>query len=453
MSGSKKKMVNEVGSSSLADEMKSSLKFEEDDERRRNSGKIASVSGQNVSYPVVLTPGELNMKGHEYFVKGDYKEALSFFDKAIASSPDNGPLHCNRAGALIGLMRYTEAIKEFEEAIRLAPTYAQARKPLGLLLLCLGQVENAREHLFSLGHKPDQATLQKLQAVTEHINKCTDARRLEDWTTMLKEAKAAITSGADSSPQLCACQAEAHLKLHQLKEAESCMYKARMYEPSAAACQSKFFGMLSEAYIFFVQAQIDSALGKFDDACTAIERAARIDLQSAEITGKLKSMRLVGKARILGNKHFNSRRYAQACSAYGEGLLLDSSNSVLYNNRANCWFELGEWEKSLADSNHALLIWPQYTKALFRKAASNIKLKRWADAVRDYEILRQELPNNEEVAKNLSHAQVELMKLRREGDGKVELVSDVDKFHAAIASGGRETEPSNRYSRENYSST
>ncbi|KAK4723481.1 hypothetical protein R3W88_026260 [Solanum pinnatisectum] len=159
-------------------------------------------------------------------------------------------------------MRYTEAIKEFEEAIRLAPTYAQARKPLGLLLLGLGQVENAREHLFSLGHKPDQATLQKLQAVTEHINKCTDARRLEDWTTMLKEAKAAITSGADSSPQLCACQAEAHLKLHQLKEAESCMYKARMYEPSAAACQSKFFGMLSEAYIFFVQAQIDSALGK-----------------------------------------------------------------------------------------------------------------------------------------------------------------------------------------------
>ena len=55
--------------------------------------------------------------------------------------------------------------------------------------------------------------------------------------------------------------------------------------------------------------------------------------------------------------------------------------------------------------------------------------------MRDYEILRQELPNNKEVAENLSHARVELKKSHREGDGKVELVSDLEKFRAAIASG------------------
>ncbi|KAH0723763.1 hypothetical protein KY289_006807 [Solanum tuberosum] len=436
--------------------MKNSLKFEE----RSNSGESASVSGHNVSsyvaaaaLPVEFTPAVLNNKGNEYYVKDDYKEALSFYEKAIASCPGDGGLHYNRAGALIRLKRFTEAIREFEEAIRLAPTLVQPRQCLGTFvtwkcqtgctflvwqqnyfLFRLGQAENAREHLFSMGQKPDQATLQKLQAVAEHIDKCTEARRLEDWTTMLKEAKAATTSGADSSPQLFACQAEAHLKLHQLTDAETSIYKARMHEPSSAR-QSKIFGMLSEAYIFFVQAQIDSILGKFDDARIAIERAARIDHQSAEVTGKRKNMRLVGKARILGNEHFHSKRYAQACNAYGEGLLLDSSNSVLYYNRANCCFNLGEWEKSLADSNRALLFRPQYTKALYLKAASNIKLERWADAVRDYEILRQELPNNEEVAENLSHARVELKKSHKEGDGKVELVSDVEKFQAVIASG------------------
>ncbi|KAH0719782.1 hypothetical protein KY284_004812 [Solanum tuberosum] len=433
MSGSKKKSV---GSSSLADEMKNSLKFEE----RSNSGESASVSGHNVSsyaaaaLPVEFTPAVWNEKGNEYYEKDDYKEALNFYEKAIASCPGDGGLHYNRAGALIRLKRFTEAIREFEEAIRLAPTLVQPRQCLGLLLLGLGQAENAREHLFSMGQKPDQATLQKLQAVAEHIDKCTEARRLEDWTTMLKEAKAATTSGADSSPQLFACQAEAHLKLHQLTEAETLIYIARMHEPSSAR-QSKIFGMLSEAYIFFVQAQIDSILGKFDAARTAIEIAARIDHQSAEVTGKRKNMRLVGKARTLGNEHFNSERYAQACNAYGEGLLLDSSNSVLYYSRANCCFKLGEWEKSLADSNRALLFRPEYTKALYLKAASNIKLERWADAVRDYEILRQELPNNKEVAENLSHARVELKKSHREGDGKVELVSDVEKFQAVIASG------------------
>ncbi|XP_049386944.1 inactive TPR repeat-containing thioredoxin TTL3-like, partial [Solanum stenotomum] len=201
MSGSKKKSV---GSSSLADEMKNSLKFEE----RSNSGESASVSGHNVSsyaaaaaLPVEFTPAVLNEKGNEYYEKNDYNEALNFYEKAIAICPGDGGLHYNRAGALIRLKRFTEAIREFEEAIRLDPTLVQPRQCLGLLLLGLGQAENAREHLFSMGQKPDQATLQKLQAVAEHIDKCTEARRLEDWTTMLKEAKAATTSGADSSPQ------------------------------------------------------------------------------------------------------------------------------------------------------------------------------------------------------------------------------------------------------------
>ncbi|XP_027768425.1 TPR repeat-containing thioredoxin TTL4-like isoform X2 [Solanum pennellii] len=290
----------------------------------------------------------------------------------------------------------------------------------------LGQVENARK-----GQKPDEA---KLQAVEEHMSKCADARRSKNWMTMRKAAEA-TTCEADASPKLFACRAEAHLKLYQLKDAELWIRKARTYELSATECRSKIFGMLSEAYILFVQAQIDSSLGKFDDACIAIERAAQIDIQSAEITGKLKNMRLVDKARTHGNEHFNSKRYGQACRVYGEGLFLDSSNSVLYHNRANCWFKLGEWEESRADSIRALLIRPQYTKALYRKAASSIKLERWADAVRDYEFLRQQLPSNKVVAENLSHARAELRKSRRKGNFMVELVSDLDKFRAAIASG------------------
>lgn len=52
------------------------------------------------------------------------------------------------------------------------------------------------------GHQPDQADLQKLQAVEKHIGKCTDARRVSDWWSTLREADAAIASGADASPQV-----------------------------------------------------------------------------------------------------------------------------------------------------------------------------------------------------------------------------------------------------------
>ncbi|KAH0719786.1 hypothetical protein KY284_004816 [Solanum tuberosum] len=383
---------------------------------------------------------ELKVKGNENYKKGNFLEALYFYDKAIAISPGDGRLHCNRAAALMGLKRITEAVKECEEAIRLAPTYVRAHQRLGSLLLILGQVENARKCLFSLDQIPEEAELHKLETVENHINKCSEARRLGDWTSVLKEAEAATSRGAEASAQLFACQAEAHLKLHQLTDAELWMYKARMYEASARAYKSKLFGMISEAYIFFVQAQIENTLGKFDNACAAIERAAQVDLQSAEVIGLLKNMRLVGRARSLGNELFKSGRYIEACSAYGEGLSRDSLNLILYCNRATCWYKLEQWEKSLDDCNHALLIQPHYTKALFQKAASNVKLERWADAVRDYEILRQELPNDRELAEFLFHCRVELKKSQGEDVqnmtfvGKVDLVLDLDKFHTAITS-------------------
>ena len=83
----------------------------------------------------------------------------------------------------------------------------------------------------------------------------------------------------------------------------------------------------------------------------------------------------MARARARGNDLFKSERFTEACAAYGEGLRLDPSNSVLYCNRAACWFKLGMWEKSIEDCNHALHIQPNYTKALLRRAASNSKVR------------------------------------------------------------------------------
>lgn len=115
---------------------------------------------------------------------------------------------------------------------------------------------------------------------------------------------------------------------------------------------------------------------RYDNAREAMERAAYVDLQSAEITASLRKMRLVGRARCRGNELFKAARYSEACSVYGEGLLHDSSSSVLYCNRAGCWYKLEKWENCLNDCNHALRIQPYYTKALHRKAASNAKVTR-----------------------------------------------------------------------------
>uniref|UniRef100_A0A2P2K7F0 TPR repeat-containing thioredoxin TTL1 n=1 Tax=Rhizophora mucronata TaxID=61149 RepID=A0A2P2K7F0_RHIMU len=180
------------------------------------------------------------------------------------------------------------------------------------------------------------------------------------------------------------------------------------------------------------------ALGRFENAVAAAEKAGHIDPRNVEIAVLLNNVRLVARARARGNDLFKSERFTEACSAYEEGLRHDPSNSVLYCNRAACWFKLGLWKRSLEDCNKALSIQHNYTKALLRRAASNSRLERWADSVRDYELLRRELPDDNDVAESLFHAQVALKKSRGEEvynmkfGGEVEEVSGFEQFRAAI---------------------
>ncbi|KAG6424460.1 hypothetical protein SASPL_114878 [Salvia splendens] len=386
-------------------------------------------------------PEELKRLGNDCYKNAQFSEALSLYDRAIAISPANAAYRFNRAAALMGLRRLLEAVRECGAAIRLDPGYAKAHHRLGSLLLSLGQVESAREHICFPGHQPDPVEMHKLQLVEKHLSKCSEARRLGDWRGTLSEVDAAIAAGADASPQLCACRAEALLKLHQLDDAFSAQSNIAMSEASVSLNPSlKIFGMLVEAYLFFVRTQVELAKGRYDSALTAIEKAGKIDPQNAETSKLLNTVRLVCRARARGNDLFKSERFTEACSAYGEGLRLDPSNSVLYCNRAACWFKLGQWERSVEDCNQALRIQPNYLKALLRRALSNSKLERWSEAVRDYEVLRRELPDDNEVAESLFHAQVALKKSLGEDvynmkfGGDVESVSGLEQFRAAISS-------------------
>lgn len=71
-----------------------------------------------------------------------------------------------------------------------------------------------------------------------------------------------------------------------------------------------------------------------------------------------------------------------------------------------------------------------------------LQLEKWAESVRDYEVLRRELPNDNDIAESLFHAQVALKKSRGEEvynlkfGGEVELINNLEQFKAAVASTG-----------------
>ncbi|CAD5183183.1 unnamed protein product [Musa acuminata subsp. burmannicoides] len=384
-------------------------------------------------------PQLVTKAGNEQYKRGNYVEALRFYDKAVAMFPGNAACRSNRAAALMGLGRLGEAVRECEEAARLDPANGRVHHRLACLYLRLGQIENARLHIFSTGNQPDPVELQKLQTVERHLGKCGEARKIGDWKSALREADAAIVAGADSSPLLIAMKSEALLRLHQIDEADSALTSSPKFEMLCAPyLNTKFFGMHPEAYVYIVRAQVDVALGRFENAVEVAEKAKWMDSRSIEVAMILNNVKSVVKARIQGNELFKSGHFAEAITAYGEGLKYDPSNPVLLCNRAACRSKLGQWEKSLEDCNQALRIQPSYIKALLRRADSNAKLERWAESVQDYEVLSKELPHDPEVAEALFHAQVALKMSRGEEisnmkfGGEVEEVTSLEQFQAAI---------------------
>ncbi|KAG2594859.1 hypothetical protein PVAP13_5KG028600 [Panicum virgatum] len=385
-------------------------------------------------------PEEVKRAGNDQYRKGCFEEALRLYDRALALCPDNAACRANRAAALIGLRRLGEAVKDCEEALRIDPSYARAHHRLASLHIRLGHIEDALKHLSLAAPQPDLLELHKLQTVEKHLGRCLDARKAGDWKSALRESEAAIAAGADSSILLLAARAEALLRLNLLDEADLAISTASKLD-SSSSCSSdtKFCGFLGNAYLFYVHAQVDMALGRFDHAVSSIDKARIIDPGNSEVVTMHNKVKSVARARSLGNELFNSGKFSEACLAYGEGLKQHPVNKVLYCNRAACRFKLGQWEKSIEDCNEALKIHPNYTKALLRRAASYGKMERWAESVKDYEVLRKELPSDTEVAEAYFHTQVALKSSRGEEvsnmkfGGEVEAIKGMEQFQMATS--------------------
>lgn len=358
-----------------------------------------------------MDPETLKIMGNEDYKNGRFAEALALYDAAISIDPNKASYRSNKSAALTALGRLLEAVFECREAIQIEPHYHRAHHRLATLYLRLGEAEKALYHFKHAGPEADQCDVAKVKTLQLHLNKCTEARKLRDWNTLIRETGYVISAGADSAPQIFALQAEALLKLHKHQDADEIMSKGPNFE--AEAC-TKFLGPIGSANLLAIRAQVDMAAGRFDSALEAAQRAARLDSNNREANIVMRKARVIAAARSKGNDLFKASRFSEACVAYGEGLENDPYNSVLLCNRAASRSKLGQFEQAVEDCNAALNLRPSYSKARLRRADCNAKLRKWEASIQDYEVLLKETPGDEEVSQALLEAQIQLKKQRGE---------------------------------------
>ncbi|XVE60475.1 hypothetical protein DITRI_Ditri05aG0131800 [Diplodiscus trichospermus] len=391
--------------------------------RKNSLGKLgASVMGNILRQPSdefkhfhgqisSLNPEALKIMGNEAYKQGRFEEALNLYERAISLDSKRATYRCNKSAALLGLGRLMEAVIECKEAIQLDPTYCRAYHRLATIYLRLGEAEQALYHYKQAGNHAKSNDIAEAQALNQRLKRCSDARKSNEWNILLKETQCLVASGVDSAPVVYALQTEALLKLHRNQEA----YKAYSKIPNFAieSCIN-FFGLPVSAYLLMIRALVYMVSGRLDDAVSAAQHAARIDPGNKETSLVVKRTRAVSSARLSGNLLFKASKFLEACTVYSEGLEHDPYNSVLLCNRAACRSKLGQFEKTIEDCTAALNVQPSYSKASLRRADCNAKLERWDAAIQDYEMLIRENPGDEEVARALFEAQVQLKKQRGE---------------------------------------
>ncbi|KAK9069441.1 hypothetical protein SSX86_011345 [Deinandra increscens subsp. villosa] len=355
-----------------------------------------------------MDPERLKILGNEDYKNGRFAEALSLYDAAISVDPEKASYRSNKSAALTALGRLLEAVFEAREAIRIEPFYPRAHSRLATLYLRLGDPEKTMRHYKQAGSEAEANVITKAQKLQVHISRCNEAKKRKDWNTLLKESSLAISAGADSALQIYAWKAEGLLKLHKHHEADQVLSNAPKFEIDDC---TKFYGLVVHANVLFIKAQVDLAAGRVDDAMEEIQMAAKMDSNNKEINMIMHKTMAVMGARSKGNDLFKAAKYSEACLAYGEGLDHDPFNSLLFCNRAACRSKLGLFEKAVEDCTMALNIRPSYSKARLRRADCNAKLGKWQASIDDYEALRREAPEDEEVNSALRQAKQELQRL------------------------------------------
>ncbi|XP_010519825.1 PREDICTED: inactive TPR repeat-containing thioredoxin TTL3-like [Tarenaya hassleriana] len=386
------------------------------DEERRMAGPVARSSYQSGSLCRAIStrmdPETLKIMGNEDYKNGNFAEALALYDAAIAIDPNKAAYRSNKSAALTALGRILEAVFECREAIGIEPHYHRAHHRLANLYLRLGEVEKAIYHFKHSGPEADAEDIAKAKTVQTHINKCTEAKNRRDWNTLIKETANAISSGADSAPQVYALQAEAFLKTNRHQEADEASSKSPNFDVETS---TKYYGTISQAGFLSVGAQVHMACGRFEEGMEAIERAVKMDGNNREVQMVMMRAQGVTAARSRGNELFKAGRFEEAIAAYGEGLDLDPRNSVLLCNRAACRSKMSHLDKAVDDCSAALSLRPGYARARLRRADCHAKMGNWEMAMEDYEVLKRERPEDAEVDRGLSEAREQLMKRRGHG--------------------------------------
>jgi tetratricopeptide (TPR) repeat protein len=148
--------------------------------------------GFSVAFNLLASVGQragvYNKEGYELFQAGKVSEALGQWEIALRIRPDYAEVHNKLGVALVQLGRVQEAIGHYEQALRISPNFADAHNNLGNVLLQAGKIEAAVGHYEqALRINPDYAEAHcNLGTALAQLGRLQEAMGHWEWALRIK---------------------------------------------------------------------------------------------------------------------------------------------------------------------------------------------------------------------------------------------------------------------------
>jgi len=266
--------------------------------------------GQLTQFPLVRQTEAIAYikRGMAWFEKNDYEQAIKEFNEAIRLDPKYALAYWNRGKAWLAKSDYDQAILDYGRAIQLDPTDASAYESRGYAWFCKEDYDEAIK---------DYNEAIRLDSQTTYFYRGSAWLRKKDYNKAIKDYNEAIRLDSQNS-----------------------------------------FFITSRGNVWSRMKDYDKAIKDYDQSIRLYPKDASV------YTSR-------------GDAWFACHYYDNAIKDYDQAIRLDPKYARAYNNRGDAWFAKQEYSNAIRDYDQAIRLDPKIEPAYTsRRAAWSLKKGR-----------------------------------------------------------------------------
>ena len=348
-------------------------------------------------------------KGNALFKEKRYKDAITFYQKALKINPNIEVLYSNKGTCEKCLKDYKQAVRDYQKALDINPKNTKNLNRLASVYIIqgdIGQAKMVQEKALNL--EPYNSTYKEQMTVIEKI--LEDQIKLED---KINEKK------FDDAEEVCKRLIEKisdnsllkikyiKILIENVKLTECLSYINKEVNDNDKQSDESFDYLI--VLCLYYDGQYDKAKKQIN-----IMKSKGNKIDTADLLNKVNTIESVKKK---ANDFFKQKKYEEAIEEYTKVLEFDPNNkkfnSLIYANRALCYQKLNKNVEALRDSNQCIKLNPFYARGYIKRGNVYMELNMFDDARADFQKAKDLDPNAQGVEGYLAEANQKAEKARK----------------------------------------